>query len=577
MKLKKENKYYLWLIIILLVAFVLRFYRLGTLLPLFGDEVDMGYNSYSILKTGKDITGHFLPVYLKTLIDIKLSLLAYFSTIPIYFLGLNELSVRLIPALSGLLIVLLGFAVAWQLSKNKAFALMAAFLLAVAPWAIHFSRGAFEANLMVFLLLLGIYLFLLATKRKIFLLLSALALALSLYAYHAAKILAPLIIIGLCFFFKDQLRNLGKKNLVWGLIIFVLVSLPILYASFFGSGQQRFSEVSLFRDNKVIDQIVTKRQADVDLSLPSRFFHNKGEAYFQKMAANYFESFSPQFLFLNGDLNFRHSSGGNGELYLLLLPFFLIGLFSFFKERKKYQKFLIYLMLIAPLPSVITKDGGQHAIRLLFLMPIILMIIAFGFIQFFLWLKKNLKQNWLKIFVYVFLILFFIFNFVFYLHQYFWHYPKESWRYWAYGYQQAMLKMKNWENDYDLVVINNSYEPSILWFLFWTKYDPQKLIGTDIQHHVQENIISGANGFYLGKYLFIKPNNLEWRYRDLTQIFKGKQKVLFLASAREDTAGDKDLREYPPKGVKVIDVVTSPEGQPIFYFLAKDDDARLLK
>ncbi|MCX6724628.1 MAG: hypothetical protein NTV20_00805 [Candidatus Shapirobacteria bacterium] len=68
------------------------------------------------------------------------------------------------------------------------------------------------------------------------------------------------------------------------------------------------------------------------------------------------ESFSPQFLFLNGDLNFRHSSGAGGELYLFYLPFLLIGLFVFIKERKRSQNFLVYLLLIAPLPGAITID-----------------------------------------------------------------------------------------------------------------------------------------------------------------------------------------------------------------------------
>ena len=55
------------LVIIFIIGILLRFYRLGDV-P-FGfhrDEAFLGYNAYSILQTGADMSGNFLPLHLKS-------------------------------------------------------------------------------------------------------------------------------------------------------------------------------------------------------------------------------------------------------------------------------------------------------------------------------------------------------------------------------------------------------------------------------------------------------------------------------------------------------------------------------
>ncbi|KKQ38117.1 MAG: hypothetical protein US53_C0001G0022 [Candidatus Woesebacteria bacterium GW2011_GWA1_37_7] len=54
------NKYhkYILLLIILLAAF-LRFWKLGSYPALNADEAAIGYNAYSLLETGKDEHGNF--------------------------------------------------------------------------------------------------------------------------------------------------------------------------------------------------------------------------------------------------------------------------------------------------------------------------------------------------------------------------------------------------------------------------------------------------------------------------------------------------------------------------------------
>ena len=76
---KKEN--YLLILVSLIGAF-LYFYNLGSIPPgLYLDEAGTGYNAYSILKTGKDEYGHFLPLSIKSFGDWKLPMSVYL-TIP---------------------------------------------------------------------------------------------------------------------------------------------------------------------------------------------------------------------------------------------------------------------------------------------------------------------------------------------------------------------------------------------------------------------------------------------------------------------------------------------------------------
>ncbi|MCX6724627.1 MAG: hypothetical protein NTV20_00800, partial [Candidatus Shapirobacteria bacterium] len=123
-------------------------------------------------------------------------------------------------------------------------------------------RGAFEANLMLFCFFLGIWSYLKIKENKNYVFLSLITFALSLYAYHAAKILTPLIILGLLIFFKNYLVGLTRKKLWLGISLFLLMIIPIIYASLFAGGQQRFSEVSFINNEKVVDQIIIKRLDD---------------------------------------------------------------------------------------------------------------------------------------------------------------------------------------------------------------------------------------------------------------------------------------------------------------------------
>jgi len=66
-----KNKNIMFLTTIFFIGFLIRFYLSSTYPPLLWDEAALGYNSYSILKTGKDEYGSVLPIIFKSFGDYK--------------------------------------------------------------------------------------------------------------------------------------------------------------------------------------------------------------------------------------------------------------------------------------------------------------------------------------------------------------------------------------------------------------------------------------------------------------------------------------------------------------------------
>src|SRR3989344_3604794 len=147
---KFKDKNYL-LILIIFLALILRFYQLGKYPPsLFIDELSNGYNAYSILKTGRDEYGNFLPLTFKSFGDYNPALSVYTLVPAISILGLNDYAVRAPAALFGVGSVIGVYFLTYEIFKRRKVALFSAFLLSISPWHLQFSRYDHEATFMVF-------------------------------------------------------------------------------------------------------------------------------------------------------------------------------------------------------------------------------------------------------------------------------------------------------------------------------------------------------------------------------------------------------------------------------------------
>jgi len=551
---------------IIVLAGFLRVYRLSVVPPeLYGDELDAGYQAYSLLKTGKDIGGNFLPLYAQSLAEFKAPLLFY-SMVPfVEIFGLSVWGVRLTAAFWGVLGVVVIYLLTKKLFNNFNIAFTASLLLTISPWHLQFSRGGFEVILLTFLLITGVWAFLKGLEKPVFLIVASILFALTPYTYPTATVFMPLFVFSIIIIFQELLKKKwSMATTKIAVLVFILVLLPFTWQVFFGRASDRFSQISVAVNPEIAKNINSARQ--LDNGFIGSLFHNKLLSFFHETSRNYFWSFSPQFLFTDGDPVGRHSVGQMGELYWFMLLPLLVGVFVLLTDSniKKKNKYLLFCwLLLAPIPASLTYTGAGHAIRLILLLPPLIIISAIGTSRIF---EKFFKSK-IKTTIAVILLILSVFNITSYFHRYYVHYPVESWRWWQIGYREAFSYIKEHQDEYDTIVINNTYEPSLIRFLFYMQYDPKIFRQQFTIDQSQKGILPGIDGFKLDKFYFGTLSVENKGANRLAEVLTPK--MLYLASQRDEIVGDLDLGIDAPKEIRVLKTITNPLGDPIFYLVTK--------
>jgi 4-amino-4-deoxy-L-arabinose transferase-like glycosyltransferase len=394
--------------LILLLAFLLRFVSFSQYPVGFNaDEASFGYDAYSILHTGRDQWGNFMPLVLKSFGDYKSPVYSYIAIPFVGLLGLTKFAVRFPNILVGVLAVLVVYLLTKEISKRykkelsvdnpEPFALVAAFLLAVNPWHIMMSRGAFEANLVTLFIPLGIFFFLKATdstRYTIYYILSSLAFGISLYTYHSAQLISPLIGAGLLVIFWKKLKSISLKRLLPALFILIVLLVGIAYTFDVGGGA-RVSERSITQG-----ALEEGASAKIELvqngtnPLIAKILHNKYQVIFQRFTSNYIQYFSSRFLFTNGAGEATYGMvPGIGVLYIFdgLL---LLGLIPLIIQKKaaKIVSAFIFWLLIAALPAALSTGVGFAGNRAEGMLPAVQMLEAFGLIGWIMIVKRFNKK-----------------------------------------------------------------------------------------------------------------------------------------------------------------------------------------
>jgi 4-amino-4-deoxy-L-arabinose transferase-like glycosyltransferase len=476
-----KNK--LILILILIISLGFRIYRVGQYPPLLWDEASLGYNAYSILKTGKDEYGNTLPLIFKSFGDYKPGFYVYLSIPFIGVLGLNQLAVRLPSVILGSLTPLVLYLLVKEVSKDERLSLISAGVLAVLPWHIHFSRGAWEVNVLTFLVTLGTYGVIkwLADEQVKWLITGLSSFLFGLVTYQGAKLVDPLIGLALGYLVlrtkNFELGELKKyivpKFLIPG-FIFVILTAWWYVASFSGPASNRLKVASLFsyrRPSQEVEQILSEDKLTVK-NIHYYLFHGDWLHFLRGGMSRYFNHFSPRFLGFEGDWqNARHSApyfGVIGHFGLILL---ILGLIFFVSKNKNWRnEFWIYWLIALPLPAVLTRDSVS-SVRALPMIIAISFFIAYGISNIMDIFKNNAR---LFITCYLLLIIFFVSDFGYYLDLYYNHMVKLNPKQWLYGHNQAVNYIADNQNQFDRIKMTNFYGQPYIFYLFFTKYPPSQ-------------------------------------------------------------------------------------------------------
>ena len=559
------------LVLILIVAFLVRFWDLkNSPVSLYWDEMDVGYQAYSILQTGKDYFGNLPGLTVRSFADFRAPLVVY-TTVPfVAVLGLSNISVRLPAAIFGVVSIFLIFTLARMLFKSEKAGLLSAGLMVFVPWNFHYSRMAFEAALLLVFFLGGIIAFLRGVKSPKWFIFSGVMFGLTVFTYNTAKLFVPLIVLGMAALYIKK-RQL-KKDFLLAVAVFGLLFLLSLYATFYLGGGQRFAEISVVTDPQLASKTDFLRQLSATSYTDNRntgmavrnldkIIYNKATLVLERVSQNYLKVFSTDFLFVSGDPNLRHSTGRFGEFFAIEAVTILFG-FAFIlfklKEGDKNSLLVLLWIILAPLPAVITREGGTHATRLFFLFPALTLLSAQGLIL--IWKFLPAKINLAVILTFIFL---YGFGTASFLNYYLGAYKLDSAKVFQYGFNQAVDKAVDNIASYDYVIIDDRRDSALMNYLFNTGYDPKAF---QSQINGLQTKIAGSEGDKINNLIMMKPGVRDWQEIFYRNLITGKLLLIVSAEQLQEQSPEKVALKLT-KNQKMLEVIYYKYDSPAFYVI----------
>lgn len=506
--LKNKN---LLLGIIILIAVFLRVWNLDQVPPSVSmDEASIGWNAYSVLKTGGDEFGEFPLISQRGYDDWRRSTYLLLTIPFIQLFDLNPVSIRMPSVILPVLTVLTTYFIVLHLFKKKTefsqlTALVSAFILAISPWHVYISRLGHESNACLSFLVFAIFFFLIGLKKNVYLVPSMIFFVLSMISYYSGQVFVPLFGIMLLIVYRKEIFNILRKVRLIQIsaIIFVIVLIPILSNIFSPSSLTRFEGTSTFSPSahelKYNQMILNRNKAEREGNIIAEILNNRRLYPVYVWIDGYTTHFNPSWLFQNNSSG-AHKVPNLGLMYIWELPFILLGfvvlLMSSEIGRKEKILFASWFLL-GVLPASIATQA-PHAMRAYNMIPTWQLLSALGITYFFF------KYARLRIVGIPIIGILISLGIVSLYNNYFNVFPHDQSKSFHYALGQALPFVSTIDSEYSKVVFSNedNLYQSYMVFLYYNKYDPSL-------YQKQGGTISGgyAENHAFGKYEF-RP--IEW-------------------------------------------------------------------
>jgi 4-amino-4-deoxy-L-arabinose transferase-like glycosyltransferase len=496
-----SRKHWVILFLVILASEFLRLYKLPTLPPfLYCDEISFAWNAKSILKTGKDEFGQFLPLSFRAFDDWRPPLYIYLTSVSLKIFGVNDFAVRAPSALAGISFLIIFYLFIKDFINQKV-AIVGTFLAAFNPTLILLSRTALDSNVALFFTVGFFWLFFkgIQQKRIIWITSSLVAASLAVLGYQGSKIFVPLMLIVLILSTWSQLITLLKKRknfLFIGLGIFIF-TVSLFISVFSAKNIFRFTSISIFNQEYLLKTSISRLTLNKEMGLSIfNLLANRRLLFFQEGVLRYLDNFSPSFLFAPKTYSSLYNLPNFGIFPFFELIFFIIGLFVLFgnsiviPDRPKtgsgiYKNkfinidsgseagmtkkikpgmtrekkiFLVSWLVLAPLPAAPITFAPQIT-RILPIVPVIVIITSFGLV------KVWERFPGLVALVYIgsiFLLLWSLFIVL----------PTDNIIVRQPYYQQMVREAYKIKGEYQKVYVSNSLKMPYIYFLWYGNYDP---------------------------------------------------------------------------------------------------------
>jgi 4-amino-4-deoxy-L-arabinose transferase-like glycosyltransferase len=434
------------LFVIFILSLGVRFFRVGeSPASLNWDEASLGYNAYSILKTGKDEYSRMLPVSLRSFDDYKPALYAYF-TIPGMFIDKpTDVTTRIPSIVFGSLLPFSLFVIVFLTTKSRLAALISAATAAFEPWSMHFSRVAFESNVAVSLLFIAVALFIRSLVNFKYYYLSLIFFVLSMYAYHSERAIALPLLFVLTILFWEQLGSRVRRGWINLLGLLIILLLPLALNLMADPITSRLSYTNIFK----LWPFIPKEFSWV--------IYNPIFTLIWHIAGQWLAYFSPHTLFVTGSIEPGQYTPSLGLLHLVELPLWIFGFFVL-KNYRKLLKILLPILILAPFPAIITWNWFS-AVRTLPVYAAFAVVVAIGLV--------HVKKYLLPIFVGLWII-----SVGYLINTEILYSPIVTYGEYQPGFEKAIPLLLAESRNYDHVVIDSPHIAPYIFLLFYGQYDP---------------------------------------------------------------------------------------------------------
>jgi 4-amino-4-deoxy-L-arabinose transferase-like glycosyltransferase len=405
------------------------------------DEVSQAYNAFSILETGKDRYGETFPILFRSFGSYQPPVYTYLTSLSIFVFGNTVFAARFTSAFFGILTVILTYFLVRQLVKSKYkenLGLLSAFIVAISPWAIHFSRRVVEGNLGLFFFLMALYLFFVSLKKIKYFLLACLCLGVATHAYYSERLISILFLpFFLIYFRKYYLKY--KKWVMYGLSLFGFTLIPHVVTILGGAFASRFDQV-----------------ANASTNTPLLDFFRHFVSYF-----------SPRYLFSDAGRGLSRVSPNLGVFYVWFFVPFLVGLYMISKMiENRFVKFIGVFIMISLIPVSLTGDVF-YPLRALEFFWLLSLVVAIGVFE----IGSTIKSGRAKLVIFSGLVIYSLFSFFV---SYFALFKYESTENVGLAYADVSRELEKYKNY--KVVFDNTRDPAAgLRVAYFKKYDPGEI------------------------------------------------------------------------------------------------------
>lgn len=368
-----KSKKYILLFLIVTLGFFLRFYDIENAPPgVYPDEAVNGFDAMNALTHG-----NWQWFYEAN--NGREGLFMNMIAICFKLFGASVFALKLPSIIFGTLTILGVYLLTKELYKKDRTALISAFLVATAFWAINFSRIAFRAVLMPAVMVFSFYFLMrgLRTRKWIDFAAGGFIFGLGLHTYIAFRI-APLILIVMFVAFilsrERFLREYWKLILIF--VVFTSLSVsPMLYTFYVHPEYitSRTGEVSILNPEVNHGHLVMTFLKSLGLSLAKYTFWGD-----QNWRHNY-----PPYPILDPITGIAFLFGfvyAVGRFFHLLTIRFIKKVRS---ERLEVYALLLSWFFVMLVPEFMTAEGNPHALRSIGTLPVVFILSALTF-EFFL-------------------------------------------------------------------------------------------------------------------------------------------------------------------------------------------------